>query len=118
MADASPMKRSRPEASTAAAAAAAAAASTSTAGEQAAVVAETGGSAKPVLFSYWRSSCSWRVRIALNLLGLEYEYKAVHLVKGGGEQFLSEYTDKNPMREVPTLLIDGRHLTQSLSIIE
>jgi len=37
---------------------------------------------KPVLFSYWRSSCSWRLRIILNLKGIDYEYKAVNLLKG------------------------------------
>ncbi|CAI8034045.1 Maleylacetoacetate isomerase [Geodia barretti] len=41
---------------------------------------------KPVLYSYFRSTCSWRVRIALALKGIEYEYRAVHLLKDGGEQ--------------------------------
>ncbi|HBU48049.1 MAG TPA: maleylacetoacetate isomerase, partial [Myxococcales bacterium] len=39
-----------------------------------------------VLHSYWRSSCSWRVRLALNLKGLSYDTVPVHLVKDGGEQ--------------------------------
>mmetsp|Transcript_1143 Transcript_1143/g.1507 ORF Transcript_1143/g.1507 Transcript_1143/m.1507 type:complete len:96 (-) Transcript_1143:1021-1308(-) len=43
-------------------------------------------SAKPKLYSYWRSSCSWRVRLALELKDLEYEIIPVHLVKNGGEQ--------------------------------
>lgn len=42
-------------------------------------------SAKPVLYSYWRSSCSWRVRIVLNYKNIDYDYKAIHLVKDGGE---------------------------------
>ncbi|VDO74827.1 unnamed protein product, partial [Haemonchus placei] len=37
-------------------------------------------SSKPVLYSYWRSSCSWRVRIALNLKKIDYDYKAVNLL--------------------------------------
>lgn len=40
---------------------------------------------KPVLYGYWRSGCSWRLRAALNIKGIDYEYKAVHLVKDGGE---------------------------------
>lgn len=77
-----------------------------------------GDAAKPVLFSYWRSSCSWRVRTALQLKGVEYEYRAVHLVKDGGEQKTPEYEAKNPQKLVPTLEIDGLVLTQSLAIME
>ncbi|KAL8620001.1 hypothetical protein ACOMHN_015283 [Nucella lapillus] len=73
---------------------------------------------KPVLYSYFRSSASWRVRIALALKGVEYDYKPVHLVKDGGEQNKEEYKAKNPMGQVPTLIIDGATLTQSLPIIE
>ncbi|KAI6657698.1 hypothetical protein LOD99_442 [Oopsacas minuta] len=72
---------------------------------------------KPILYSYFRSSCSWRVRIALALKGIEYEYNPVHLLKDGGEQYSQEYTKVNQMQEVPTLIIDGHTLTQSLSII-
>jgi maleylacetoacetate isomerase len=70
------------------------------------------------LHSYWRSSCSWRVRIALALKGVDYEYRAVHLVQDGGMQLKDEYAALNPMKEVPTLVIDGHTLTQSLAIIE
>lgn len=74
------------------------------------------------LYNYWRSSCSWRVRIALNLKGLAYEYVPVHLVKDGGEQHSEAYRALNPMRTVPTLeLTEGgrvRHLSQSLAILE
>eukprot|EP00800_Vazella_pourtalesii_P019434 TRINITY_DN658_c0_g4_i2.p1 TRINITY_DN658_c0_g4~~TRINITY_DN658_c0_g4_i2.p1 ORF type:complete len:222 (-),score=38.91 TRINITY_DN658_c0_g4_i2:62-727(-) len=73
---------------------------------------------KPVLYSYFRSSSAWRVRIALTLKGIEYEYKAIHLVKDGGEQFSPDYVKLNQMKEVPTLIIDGHTLTQSLPIIE
>ncbi|KAJ0082216.1 hypothetical protein Patl1_11634 [Pistacia atlantica] len=56
------------------------------------------------LCSYWRSSCSCRVRIALNLKGLDYEYKAVNLVKG--EQNSPEFRKLNPLGYVP-ILVDG-----------
>jgi len=70
------------------------------------------------LYSYWRSSCSYRVRMVLALKGIAYEYKAVHLVKDGGQQLQDEYAALNPMREVPTLAIDGLILTQSTAIVE
>ncbi len=79
-----------------------------------------------ILHNYWRSSASYRVRLALALKGLAYRYQAVHLLNDGGEQKRPEYRAKNPMAQVPTLEIiepgpqDGRHLylTQSLPIIE
>lgn len=73
---------------------------------------------QPQLYSYWRSSCSWRVRIGLNLHDIEYEYNAVHLVKDGGQQHSAEYSEMNPMRSVPTLVLDGARLTQSMAILE
>lgn len=70
------------------------------------------------LYNYFRSSASYRVRIALNLKGLPYDYIPVHLSRGGGEQFTSEYRALNPQALVPVLQ-DGHHsLTQSLAIIE
>ncbi|KAM0868469.1 hypothetical protein ACQ4PT_041289 [Festuca glaucescens] len=60
--------------------------------------------ARPILYSYWRSSCSHRVRIALNLKGVDYEYKAVNLLKG--EQSDPEFMKINPMKFVPAL-VDG-----------
>jgi maleylacetoacetate isomerase len=71
-----------------------------------------------VLYNYWRSSASWRVRIALGLKGIAYEYRAVNLVANGGEQYGDEHRARNPMRELPTLEIDGLTLSQSLPIIE
>lgn len=72
------------------------------------------------LYGYWRSSCSWRVRIALELKGLAWTYEPVHLVKDGGEQHLESYRQRNPLRQVPTLEVEEngetRHLTQSLAI--
>ncbi|KAH9519028.1 Glutathione S-transferase zeta-1 [Bulinus truncatus] len=73
---------------------------------------------KVILYNYFRSSASWRVRIALALKDIKYEYKAVHLVKDGGQQHSEEYKRLNPMEQVPTLVIDGHTLTQSLPIIE
>ncbi|MBA3465256.1 MAG: maleylacetoacetate isomerase [Deltaproteobacteria bacterium] len=69
------------------------------------------------LHNYWRSSASHRVRIALGLKGLAYEYVVVNILKS--EQHASGYTTKNPMGQVPTLeLEDGRMLSQSLPIME
>jgi len=74
------------------------------------------------LYGYWRSSSAWRVRIALGLKGLSYEYIPVHLVRGGGEQFSEAFRARNPFAQVPVLEIerDGapHHITQSMAIIE
>ncbi|MDP1613873.1 MAG: maleylacetoacetate isomerase [Sulfuritalea sp.] len=70
------------------------------------------------LYNYFRSSASFRVRIALALKGLDYEYASVHLLKGGGEQFAAEFKTMNPAALVPVLDDDGIVLTQSLAIIE
>lgn len=68
------------------------------------------------LFNYFRSSASYRVRIALALKGLDYDYRPVHLAKN--EQFNESYSAVSAARLVP-LLRDGEHaLTQSLAIIE
>ncbi|MCH7304164.1 maleylacetoacetate isomerase [Acinetobacter sp. NIPH 1869] len=68
------------------------------------------------LYSYFRSSAAYRVRIALNLKALPYETEAVHLVKN--EQQLASYRALNPSQLVPTLLDQDQPLTQSLSILE
>ncbi|WP_244847784.1 maleylacetoacetate isomerase [Caballeronia sp. SL2Y3] len=70
------------------------------------------------LYSYFRSSAAYRVRIALNLKGLDYEYEGVHLLRDGGLQLKPEYRALNPDGIVPTLVVDGDVLTQSLAIIE
>jgi len=70
------------------------------------------------LYSYFRSSASFRVRIALNLKGLAYETLPVHLTRSGGEQFVPQFRTLNPDALVPVLEDDGRVLTQSLAIIE
>mmetsp|Transcript_19654 Transcript_19654/g.75413 ORF Transcript_19654/g.75413 Transcript_19654/m.75413 type:complete len:213 (+) Transcript_19654:22-660(+) len=73
---------------------------------------------KPVLYSYWRSSCSWRVRIGLALKGVEYDYRAVHLLKDGGEQLQEEFAKLNPMKLLPAFVEGGLVLSESLAILE
>ena len=68
------------------------------------------------LYTYFRSSSSFRVRIALNLKGLPYEPEFVHLVKG--EQKSSDYLGLNPQGLIPALEVDGDILSQSIAIIE
>jgi maleylacetoacetate isomerase len=70
------------------------------------------------LYSYFRSSASYRVRIALNLKGLGYEYEAVHLQRGGGEHLTPAFRSVNPQALVPALVSGPETLTQSLAIIE
>lgn len=70
------------------------------------------------LFTYFRSSAAYRVRIALNLKGLQADYRFVHLVKDGGQHRQAEYLKLNPQGLVPALVDDGHVLTQSLAIIE
>ena len=70
------------------------------------------------LRSYWRSSCSWRVRIALNMKGLEYQTVPVHLVADGGHQHTQEHRALNPMRELPVLMVNGQPIAQSVAILE
>lgn len=70
---------------------------------------------RAILHDYFRSSASYRVRIALNLKGIDYEQRPVNLA--GGDQKGSEYMALNPQGFVPMLEIDGLRLTQSLSII-
>lgn len=71
-----------------------------------------------ILYSYFRSSAAYRVRIGLNLKGLEYQIKPVHLVKDGGQQHQPEYVQVNPVQLLPALDDDGLIITQSLAILE
>lgn len=71
-----------------------------------------------VLYGYWRSSAAYRVRIALNLKGLPYENRPVHLVRDGGEQHAPAYAAINPQELVPCLRDGDRVITQSLAIVE
>lgn len=70
----------------------------------------------PVLYDYWRSSASYRVRIALNLAGVEYTPVVVDLLSKAHKS--PEHLKRNPQGLVPALEIDGLMLTQSLAIIE
>jgi len=72
------------------------------------------------LYSYWRSSAAYRVRIALNLKGLAYRQVPVHLVRDGGEQHAAEYRALNPQQLVPLLVdeVNGVRIAQSLAILE
>ncbi len=70
------------------------------------------------LYSYFRSSAAYRVRIALNLKGLSYDYVPVHLLRDGGMQFAEPFSSMNPQRLVPLLEDSGFQVSQSLAIIE
>mmetsp|Transcript_60906 Transcript_60906/g.122088 ORF Transcript_60906/g.122088 Transcript_60906/m.122088 type:complete len:173 (+) Transcript_60906:74-592(+) len=70
----------------------------------------------PVLFSYFRSSCSYRVRIALAHKGVEHATRAVNLLKS--EHKAPEFLALNPLGLVPALQIDGHTLAQSVAILE
>ena len=70
---------------------------------------------RPILYDYWRSSAAYRVRIALNLKGVDYESRAVDLREDA--QKSAEYRALNPQGLVPMLEIDGHRLTQSVAII-
>ncbi len=70
------------------------------------------------LYGYWRSSAAYRVRIALNLKGLDYEVAPVHLLKDGGEQLQAEYQAINPQGVVPALVDGDVNIGQSLAIID
>ena len=70
------------------------------------------------LYGYWRSSAAYRVRIGLNLKGLDYALAPVHLLRDGGQQHAPDYVALNPQQLVPSLRDGERVLTQSLAILE
>lgn len=70
----------------------------------------------PVLYDYWRSSASYRVRIALNMIGIDYRAQSIDLLER--EHRSAVHVQRNPQGLVPALDIDGHMLTQSLAIIE
>lgn len=71
-----------------------------------------------ILYSYFRSSASYRIRIALNIKSQKYTYKAVHLLKNGGEQFSDSYKKINPSAQVPTLVDDDFVISESMAILD
>lgn len=71
-----------------------------------------------VLYNYFRSSTSYRVRIAMHLKNLSFKYHPVHLLNNGGEQYTAEYRQLNPASEVPTLMQGDFKLAQSMAIVE
>jgi maleylpyruvate isomerase len=76
------------------------------------------------LYSYWRSSSAWRVRIALAYKNVDCEIVPVHLLRDGGEQHRAEFLARNPLAQVPLLEVEGDgadevvRLTQSMAILE
>jgi maleylacetoacetate isomerase len=75
-------------------------------------------SAELTLYGYWRSSASYRVRLALAIKGLDYRAVPIHLITDGGQQHQADYRALNPQGLVPTMLAGEHVLTQSLAIIE
>lgn len=71
-----------------------------------------------ILYSYYRSSASYRVRIALNWKGIKYEYRPIHLLKEGGQQKSAQYLEMNPQGHVPFLIHDGFGIGESVAIID
>ena len=72
---------------------------------------------KVKLYSYFRSSCSYRVRIALYLKNIPFTYQNVHLIREGGEQYKKEFKKISPLSQVPCLEHNNKTLFQSLPII-
>ena len=70
------------------------------------------------LYSYYRSSCSYRVRIALHLKNIHFKYIPVHLLKNRGEQNSEEYKSLNPEGQVPCLVHNNLVITQSMAILQ
>ena len=71
---------------------------------------------RPVLHGYWRSGCSWRLRIILNLKKIDYDYMPVNLLKN--EQATESFKELNPAGLVPTLQIDDLVLTETMAVAE
>lgn len=70
------------------------------------------------LYNYFRSSTSYRIRVALHLKNLGFDYQAIHLLNNGGEQHSANYKKLNPVEAVPTLEHDGKFISQSMAIAE
>lgn len=70
------------------------------------------------LYSYYRSSCSYRVRIALYLKNIPFEYIPIHLLKNGGEQKSKQYQKLNPEEQVPCIVHNNQIIAQSMAILQ
>ncbi len=70
------------------------------------------------LYSYWRSTAAWRVRLALQLKGLAYQIQSVHLIQDGGQQHKPDFRQRNPQGLVPCLQDGDWHLSQSQAICQ
>ncbi|QWT18730.1 maleylacetoacetate isomerase [Bacillus sp. NP157] len=70
------------------------------------------------LYTYWRSSAAYRVRIALNLKGLAWEPRLVHLLNEGGEHLKAAYREVSPQAQLPTLVDGDVVVRQSMAILE
>lgn len=70
------------------------------------------------LYGYWRSSAAYRVRIALNLKGLDYEQVSVNIAPAASAQKEAGFAELNPQMRVPVLETDAGRLTQSMAILE
>ncbi|MEQ8559229.1 MAG: maleylacetoacetate isomerase [Henriciella sp.] len=70
------------------------------------------------LYEYWRSSAAYRLRIALNLKGIDYESEVVNIAPGADEQFGDAYKMLNPQMRVPSIEVDGQVAGQSMAILE
>ncbi len=81
-------------------------------------MAETGGDNGLVLYSYWRSTAAFRVRIALGLKGLSWRHAGVDLVRDGGEQHAEAFRELNPAGLVPALVHGDTVVSQSLAICD
>ncbi len=72
----------------------------------------------PKLYTYWRSSAAYRLRIAFNLKGVDYEPVNVNIAPGADEQLGHDYRNLNPQMRVPMLEVEGRRAGQSMAILE
>ncbi|SEM34746.1 maleylacetoacetate isomerase [Luteibacter sp. UNCMF331Sha3.1] len=71
-----------------------------------------------ILYTYWRSSAAYRIRIVLNLKGLPYEARPVSLIEDGGAHLKESYRAVSPQAQLPTLVDEGQIVRQSVSIME
>ncbi|XP_026764249.1 probable maleylacetoacetate isomerase 1 isoform X2 [Galleria mellonella] len=76
-----------------------------------------GGESRAILYGFWSSSCSWRVRAGLNLKSIVFEERNIDIVKEQS-QLTDKYKNINPSQKVPALIIDGQTLVESMAILQ